>query len=184
MSAMLLVLAAFLLVFQLITAHGADHTIQAGASGPSVVRAVIDKVEAVFGNDDQFLRRVAYVESTDGTHSDTYRDGYHGGVWQVDETGFRDTQDVASHPGLTARYELIMQEFGIDWHEVEWTDLRKPLYSGLAARLKLLNTQEPIPCDVSGQAAYWKRHYNTELGGGTEQKFINDVRNLRSIEGI
>ncbi|KAL5503271.1 hypothetical protein EMCRGX_G010194 [Ephydatia muelleri] len=34
------------------------------------------------------LRRVAYVESKDGTESFTYRSGYDGGIWQIDQTAF------------------------------------------------------------------------------------------------
>ena len=185
MSAKLLVLViAFLQGFQLTIAQGVDRTLQPEASGANVVRAVVNKIEAVFGDDNQFLRRVAYVESIDGTHRDTYRNGYHGGIWQVDELGFRDTQDVASHPGLPARYDLIRQKFGINWPDVEWVDLRRPLYSGLAARLFLLNIPDPIPCDVAEQAAYWKRYYNTIQGSGTEQKFIIDVSTLGSNEGM
>lgn len=183
MGAILVALIVLLQVFQLTTAQGVDRTLEAEASGASVVRAVVGKIEAVFGADSQFLRRIANVESRDGTHSNTYRNGYHGGIWQVDEIGFMDTQDVASHPGLRAKYEQILREFGINWPDVEWMDLRKPLYSGIAARLKLSNIPAPIPCDVAGQAAYWKRYYNTELGSGTEQKFIDDVMALGSSEG-
>jgi receptor-type tyrosine-protein phosphatase Q len=184
MAATLLVFAAFFQLLQLTTAQAVDRTLEAEASGSGVVRAVVNKIEAVFGDDDQFLRRIAYVESKDGTDARTYRNGYHGGIWQVDMIGFRDTQDVVSHPGLPAKFEQIMQEFGINWPNVEWMDLRKPLYSGIAARLKLSNVPTPIPCDVAGQAAYWKRHYNTELGSGTVQKFIDDVEALENKEGM
>lgn len=156
-----------------------DHTLEAEASGASVTIAVVNKIEDVFGSDKQFLRRVAYVESKDGTSPGTYQSGYHGGIWQVDKIGFEDTQDVASHPRLTAKYEVINKAFGINWSGVEWTDLRKPLYSGIAARLFLLNIPSAIPSDIAGQAAYWKRHYNTASGAGTEQKFIDDVQALQ-----
>ncbi len=183
MAAVLIVIA-LLQLLQLTLAQSVDRTLEAETSGASVVRAVVDKIDAVFGEDNQFLRRVAFVESKDGTDSATYRNGYYGGIWQVDEIGFYDTQNVASHPGLTAKYEQIMQEFGINWPDVVWMDLRRPLYSGIAARLKLLNIPERIPCDIAGQAAYWKRYYNTELGRGTVQKFIDDVRTLGMKEGI
>ena len=102
----------------------------------------------------------------------------------MDETAFRSTQDTASHPRLNARYEKIMNNFGIDWPSVEWTDLRILLYSGLAARLFLLNMPMALPCDIAGQAAYWKLHYNTPAGRGTVQKFITDIEALNSVEGI
>ena len=38
---------------------------------------------ASFSEDKLFLRRLAYVESSDGSNPDTFRSGYHGGIWQV-----------------------------------------------------------------------------------------------------
>ena len=180
---MLIILVFLFSALQLCVQQGVDRTLEREASGADVVRAVVKKVESVFGKDNHFLRRIAYVESKDGTDKNTYRSGYNGGIWQVDETGFRSTQDTDSHPRLPARYEEIMDAFGIDWSSVEWRDLRIPLYSGLAARLFLLNIPAPIPRDVSGQAAYWKRYYNSRSGKGTEQKFIKDVKALEHTEG-
>lgn len=174
----------FLYLFlQISTQQGVDQTLQREATGADVVRAVVNRIQDVFGSDTQFLRRLAFVESRDGTDADTYRSGYHGGIWQVDESVFRDTQDTASHPELITSYEQIMNKFQVDWPSVQWTDLRKPLYSGLAARLFLLSINSSIPCDVRGQAAYWMRYFNaaeTEI----EVKFINDIADLRNLEGI
>ena len=53
-----------------------------------------------------------------------------------------------------------------------------PLYSGLAARLILSNVAESIPLasNVTGQASYWRRNYNTT---GDEAGFIADVAALQ-----
>ena len=58
---------------------------QAGSSGNEVVEAVVDRITSscIFPDDKEYLRRLAYVESTDGSQPDTYRSGYHGGIWQV-----------------------------------------------------------------------------------------------------
>ncbi len=58
---------------------------------------------------------------------------------QVDKIAFGDTQDVATHPGLQNKHADILLKFGFVWANVEWVDLRKPLYSALAARLYLSN---------------------------------------------
>ncbi len=167
------------IMFQLSVAQQrVDRTLQNGASGSDVVRAVTNKVQGVFGDDQQFLRRIAFVESKDGTDSSTYRSGYNGGIWQVDDIAFRATQDTSSHPGLILQHEKIKAEFEIDWQSVQWSDLRAPLYSGLAARLFLLTIPEAIPCDIAEQAAYWKKYYNTASGAGTKQKFIDDINSL------
>ena len=163
-----------------------DETIRPGASGPDVVRAVIGRIEGsnIFLLDKQFLRRIAYVESKDGTDDSTYRSGYHGGIWQVDEVGFRDTQDNSSHPGLTTKFDKIQKYFGIDWRDVQWEDLRKPLYSGLAARLFLYNIPDAIPAagNIQAQGEYWKEHYDTPAGDGTVEEFVEDVKALLEKE--
>ena len=72
--------------------------------------------------------------------------------------------------------DQIKAKLGIDWTMVKWTDLEKPLFSALAARLYLARLKEAIPSDVPCQAKYWKKHYNTVNGSGTVEKFINDVK--------
>lgn len=149
-----------------------------GANGSGVIEEVVSKVQSLFGSDNKFLRRIAYVESKDGTDKNTYRSGCNGGIWQVDRVGFESTQDTKSHPSLKAKHKRIKQSLDIDWEKVKWNDLRKPLYSGLAARLFLLKIPAPIPSSLKDQADYWKRYYNTESGAGTAQKFIDDVNKL------
>ncbi len=167
------------IMFQLSAAQQTvDRTMQSGASGSDVVKAVTNRVQGVFGDDQQFLRQIAFVESKDGTDSSTYRSGYNGGIWQVDDIAFRATQDTSSHPGLVLQYKKIKDAFGIDWQSVQGSDLRAPLYSGLAARLFLLTIPQAIPSGVAEQAAYWKKYYNTASGAGTEQKFIDDINSL------
>ena len=77
-----LVLALFL---TFVSANPRDETRTPGAVGSAIVESVVDQVQAscIFSDDKLFGRRLAYVESGDGKHPDTYRDGYHGGIWQV-----------------------------------------------------------------------------------------------------
>ena len=170
----------------LVLCEAVDDTLTPGARGADVVRAVVGKIEDsnIFPSDNQLLRRIAYVESKDGTDGNTYRSGYYGGIWQVDEVGFRDTQDASSHPALTAKFQKIQEFFGIDWSQFQWEDLRKPLYSGLAARLRLSNVFAPIPMasDIRAQGQYWKTYYNTPAGAGTVDKFVEDVEALLEKE--
>ena len=177
----LLLLYAFL-----VSCNARDETLTAGASGSAVVHAIVRRIEDsnIFPSDNRLLRRIAYVESKDGTDSGTYRSGYHGGIWQVDEVGFRDTQDNTSHPGLSTKLDKIQETFAINWREAQWEDLRKPLYSGLAARLFLSNIPEDIPIasDIRAQGKYWKEHYNTADGAGTVDKFVEDIKALLKEE--
>ena len=91
---------------------------------------------------------------------------------QVDRIGY---QDTVSHPGAKRFHAAVKAAFRIDWPKTNWIDLRRPLFSGLAARLFLVRIPEAIPSDLAGQARYWKKHYNRS-GAGTEKKFISDVQ--------
>ena len=176
------------IVSHCVEGQGVDLTLVPRASGSDVVNAVVAKIEAsrIFPTEHRLLRRIAFVESKDGEDPNTYREGYFGGIWQVDPPAFADTLATASHPALVNKYAQIEQSFGIEWRQVAREDLLKPFFSGLAARLFLSNINPPIPLagNIEDQAAYWKLHYNTPLGNGTVEKFIDDVRSLESNEGI
>ncbi len=64
---------------------GHDATIESETFGKDVVETTINKIlhNGIFEDDMVFLRRLACVESTYGTEAETYRSGYHGGIWQV-----------------------------------------------------------------------------------------------------
>ena len=172
------VLVTLSALLPLLTAQGVDLTLQREASGSNVVRAAVNRIQAVLNFDQQLLRRIAFVESRDGTDTDTYRPGYNGGIWQVDEDKFLSTQ--ANSTLNVERHDYIREEFNIDWPNVRWSDLRIPLYSGIAAKLFLLNISDrkPIPCDLPGQAAYWRTHYCGMTCNKTEVTFIENVNTL------
>ena len=49
-----------------------------------------------------------------------------------------------------------------------------PAFAVVAARLQYYRVPEPIPKKLDGQAAYWKKYWNTENGKGTPEKYITD----------
>jgi len=53
------------------------------------------------------------------------------------------------------------------------TDLQ---YACVMARLRYYRVKEALPAadDLEGQARYWKQYYNTPLGAGTVEQYIND----------
>ncbi|KAK7105718.1 uncharacterized protein [Littorina saxatilis] len=139
-----------------------DATRQPGTSGSDVVNSVVDIIKAncIFSEDRQFLRRLAYVESLDGTDTDTYKAGYNGGIWKVNEDKFNATTPCASVIRPTC--DLIRQNFNIDWTKVTWVDLRKPLYSGLAAVLYLIQrtNNASVPATIPAQEYLWSHYYH------------------------
>ncbi len=46
-------------------------------------------------------------------------------------------------------------------------------YAAAMCRVHYLRVSDPLPSagDTPGMAAYWKEHYNTHLGAGTEEEF-------------
>ena len=146
-----------------------------GTGAPVVLLSVVRiRQSGIFSDDNDLLPRIAYTETRDGTASDTYRDGYHGGIWAIDESAFLSTQNTAADPSLTGIFEYIQEEFGIYWPSATWSDLRKPFYSALAARLVLFTTHMTIPAktDVQGQANFWVRYYNP---GGSNSNFTSAI---------
>lgn len=152
---------------------------QEGAAGSEAALLSIGSVHrsGVFGDDNELLRRIAYTETRDGTLSNTYRSGYHGGIWAVDEGQFLKTKNTTQYTRLPAKLQQIQFHFGIDWMTVQWRELRKPLYSALAARLVVYIAPRSIPSadDLPDQAQFWVAHYNSD---GDASSFVTTSSGL------
>ena len=151
-----------------------DLTRVSETNGSSVVLACVRLIEKseIFTNDYQTLRRIAFVETADGTKQSTYRPYYHGGIWAVNESVFLSTKTSTN---VTIRNQ-IQSFFSIDWSSVEWKDLRKPLYSALAARIYINEIAPNVDLSqVSNQASFWSATYN---GAGETASYINAANSL------
>ena len=60
-------------------------TRQPETRGQDVLHATINQIKesSIFPDDKGMLRRIAYIESNDGNNPETYREDFHGGIWQV-----------------------------------------------------------------------------------------------------
>ena len=160
-----------------------DLTIVPEASGPNVVRAAISRLDAadVFetsGNADLtnvFMRRMAFVETRDGTD---YPDGnMDGGIWKLSRNKFQETQQIGSDfPRL---FDAIKTEFGIEWQSLDYRELEKPLYSGLAVRIYLTYIAAFIPPTVR-HASYWVQNFKE---GASIHDWLMAIEMLSEIEG-
>ncbi|KAJ6644147.1 hypothetical protein Bhyg_09113 [Pseudolycoriella hygida] len=153
--------------------------------GEDVVCDTIAKIKqsGIFADDANIMRRIAYAESLFGTHPNTYRSGYNGGIWQVDKIGFEDAKDIQSHPNLGKLWSKIEILLNKQRNNIKWEDLRKPLFSGVFARIRLYLVPSAIPSDINGQAAYWKKYYNSAAGAGTVAGFVNKVNDMNNKFG-
>ena len=63
----------------------------------------------------------------------------------------------------------------MDLTKVEYKALGNDTLSIVFGRLYLMQlTEEAIPTTLTGQAAYWKKYYNTAAGEGTASQFIRN----------
>ena len=160
--------AALVLLIAVNFVAGNNLLSQANANGSAVVLEVIGSLQqsGVFGDDNEMLRRIAYVETRDGTQpSDTG-----GGIWAVSESRFLQTQNLQANARLPAKLRQIQVAFQIDWLQVQRRDLCEPLYSAIAARLVLYLAPRAIPStnDLEAQASFWVKYYNPD---GNEEDF-------------
>ncbi|XP_076454835.1 collagen alpha-1(XII) chain-like [Babylonia areolata] len=140
-----------------------------------MVEAVMAELHdaCIYPEDQLLLRRIAFVETRDGTDLATYTTpGYDGGIWKVDRSMFQRTQTESAR--LSHQYALIRSKLGIDWSTVTWADMRKPLYSALAAAMLLTLEGAPanVPVNVDMQADYWLKRYRSGPTTQTVQSFV------------
>ena len=82
---------------------------------------------------------------------------------------------VRARPTLMRRLRPLIAGPGLpDAAQLVW-NLK---FATAICRLHYWRVPAPIPGDVAGQAAYWKRYYNTVHGRGTAAKYIACARIL------
>lgn len=193
-----------------------DYTILEKARGSEVVCAAIPEIESRSRDVDiplydsgtfdsnsilssvtspnyaQFLRRVAYVETLDGTEDHTFRHGYYGGIWQIDEDKFSATLLLQEQHLFKDNFVRNIQNWieaayhpDITWTAMSWKDLLKPRISLLAATFHLLIIEHinkdklPDGTALNQQADFWKRHFNSSKNVET---FVERVQALEALD--
>ena len=151
-----------------------EAVLEDGANGTAVVLLSVVHIQqaAIFPDDNELLRRIAYVETRDGV-SDTTNIG---GIWAVSKEAFERTKS-STNTLLRLKLTQISQSFGIKWRDVVLSNLSKPFYSALAARLVLFLAPRTIPSktDIVAQAQFWKEYYRN----GSLDKFIGATNELQ-----
>ena len=161
-----------------------DLTQKPEMTGKRVVDTVVDRIKhsEIFKNDFGYIKRIAWVETKFGQDpAQTFRPGYHGGMWQMDEDLFNKTKDTDTYPPLADTHQKLALKLDVDWLKVQWQDLRKPLHGALAINIYMnACTEEPIPTSVKDQAKHWKKNYNRKDAG--EEIFIDRVVDIEKQE--
>ena len=60
---------------------------------------------------------------------------------------------------------------------------KNPRFAMYLARMFYLGKREPIPSTLENRALYWKRYYNTLLGAGSIEKYLDLVYNNLGKDG-
>lgn len=74
--------------------------------------------------------------------------------------------------------DKILTDLGVDISLVEWEHLRyNPYLSLIFTRLLYRPVTDPIPLTIEERAEYWKEFYNTKLGKGTPEHYLEMNKN-------
>lgn len=121
----------------------------------------------------ELLVATAAAESLGGRYLKQMKDGPACGIFQMEPATHTDIWEnfLAYRPMLRS---LIGRD-APDNHERLITDLT---YAAMMCRIHYLRVPEPLPdkSDHQAMASYWKEHYNTRQGKGTEAEFIKHYR--------
>ncbi|XP_031573836.1 signal peptide, CUB and EGF-like domain-containing protein 2 isoform X2 [Actinia tenebrosa] len=136
------------------------------ANGIDVILEAEELLEKtkIFSDDHDMIKRIAIVEASFNRTSND------GGLWQVEKCIFRGvTQNRRKYKQLAALQKLVRRRLGITWSRVRHYDLRRPLYSIVAARLFLEVAVDSYPKSLKNQAHLWSEKYHkcTESGKNT-----------------
>lgn len=125
---------------------------------------------------ENLLMGTAAQESQLGTYIHQLGKGPALGIYQCEPATQRDIwENYLAHntilhskvSGLAAPVFLNSKDNQIVWNLA---------YATAICRVHYLRVPHPLPSadDVPGLAAYWKKYYNSILGAGTEEEFINN----------
>jgi len=93
--------------------------------------------------------------------------------WQVEPTTMRDIFENY----LFYRSDVLKAVNSIGSVDKDFQLATNMAFGAAMCRLKYRRSSMPLPAvgDIPGQAHIWKQAYNTPLGAGTEEKFIETV---------
>ena len=122
----------------------------------------------------ELLLGTAAQESRLGEYIRQLRNGPALGIFQMEPDTFKDILDryLLRKPEL---FEKIKAVSGIDCYKVEYLEWNL-VFAICMSRVFYLRIPEAIPADLTDQAAYWKKYYNTHLGKGTVQEYIDNYK--------
>ncbi|WP_059026747.1 hypothetical protein [Gabonibacter massiliensis] len=98
------------------------------------------------------------------------------GIFQMEPNTFKDiVQNYLQYKPELAK--KVMAISGANAFRSEYLEYNLAL-SICMCRVHYLRMPVRIPDDLTGWAKYWKEHYNTRIGKGTEKEFVRNFKKL------
>lgn len=94
------------------------------------------------------------------------------GIFQIEPETFNYLLNYIKSKGILERVKSICNCQNLISDSLEY-NLKLSI---IFCRLRYYVINEALPTDLTGYARYWKKYYNTYLGAGTEEQFINNYK--------
>jgi hypothetical protein len=135
-----------------------------------VIRPVLKDLDLWSVEAEQLVLGTACQESKCGEYLVQLGGGPALGIYQM-EPATHDDIWRNYLPGRAIKYKISDFAFnaGLDADEM----IGNLYYATAMCRIHYLRVPEKIPVGLHPQAAYWKKYYNTPLGAGTINEYIN-----------
>ena len=113
------------------------------------------------------------------------------GIFQMEPATAEDIifRYLQERPQLLRQFETAWRSLDsrpVNWHSVKLGQVCDEIaynlrFATAIARIRYWMVPDPLPDfdDIAGLAAYWKAHYNTPLGRGTEAEFIHNYHRMK-----
>lgn len=143
--------------------------IEPGQLRAHVIRPVLEDIGHYSPAAEELLILTAAAETSGGRYLRQLYGGPAVGIYQMEPATHDDiwAHWLAPRPGLAAKVRGWRLAPGLPGAAAEMAG--NLYYATAMARIHYLRVPEPLPVagDAAGLAAYWKAHWNTELGAGT-----------------
>ncbi|MCG3884110.1 hypothetical protein I3271_05370 [Photobacterium leiognathi] len=128
------------------------------------------------------ILETACAETLLGKLKDPTEYGAGSSICQIDKGTFEWLKDKYKGKAVDKR---INDAFGFDLADIQYREIElNPLLGMIWCRLRYMTVSDPIPTTIGGRAKYWKEHYNTKLGKGTESDYITKSNNCDVVSLI
>lgn len=119
--------------------------------------SIVLKNAKIFPTDRHLMKRIALVEAT------LNRSTTEGGLWNMPTRALYDVTQNRRKYGkpLKKIHKAVRRKFGVTWSRMTPEQLRRPIYSLIAARMYLhMMLLNDIPRGAKAQGKVWSRYYH------------------------